>query len=702
MKSDTEKRLEQYGVWVKVKPREVTKPKAEAASFELSDLEIPESEPTVEPVDAPEKSADSGLPSIEDEFDQQPSAPSGESVRPLTPEEEQLIGSFTPEEEESGSAITQEEEQLLDDLENELSATEAADVPQAIEASETMELEIGEDNPPILEESAQAPEVPDIALGQESGEELPELELDEGAERLPESEPVEESAGEGPFDDLKALEDELSTVKAGVAAAQTGAGPDILARIEEELKSIKTDLTDLRQTITELRQAPPKTAEPASEEENKGFFEEDEDETIALTGDELDNILNTAEITEGTAEPEALIPDEPDTLLGKPDLLDYTGEKAKEPEGESAAPHPEPEIPDLSLENPDEPGAAAGETESAPEAALDDLMAPPVEKDAPDAESGPAPLEELSLEEETPMEEISLDLDAPAEEPGSGSGEEISLDLDTPVEEETPAPLEDLTFEEETPEKEAEAIEEIAEIEEIEEIEEIGEIEEVEEVKNLAADTVEAEESPSADTPAGPLDIDLSIENLEMEEAPVEAVPDLEIPEEEAPVEELGLDELVLDEPVPEAETAGTADAPSDADIEMVPLEALPAATFMEPKEIAIDDDILQKEIREIDADTRTEGPEIEIEEEAATEKEPAIHEELPEAVVELDAEAPKEAAETEAPSIPDDLKGEVRSVLKYLDQLLEALPEDKIKEFADSEYFTMYKKLFEELGLSG
>jgi hypothetical protein len=49
---------------------------------------------------------------------------------------------------------------------------------------------------------------------------------------------------------------------------------------------------------------------------------------------------------------------------------------------------------------------------------------------------------------------------------------------------------------------------------------------------------------------------------------------------------------------------------------------------------------------------------------------------------------------------VPDDLKDEIRAVLKYMDHLLEALPEDKIQEFASSDYFVMYKKLFEELGL--
>jgi hypothetical protein len=47
-----------------------------------------------------------------------------------------------------------------------------------------------------------------------------------------------------------------------------------------------------------------------------------------------------------------------------------------------------------------------------------------------------------------------------------------------------------------------------------------------------------------------------------------------------------------------------------------------------------------------------------------------------------------------------DRLKSEIKSVLSYLDKLLDSLPEDKIEEFARSKYFDTYKKLFEELGL--
>jgi hypothetical protein len=51
--------------------------------------------------------------------------------------------------------------------------------------------------------------------------------------------------------------------------------------------------------------------------------------------------------------------------------------------------------------------------------------------------------------------------------------------------------------------------------------------------------------------------------------------------------------------------------------------------------------------------------------------------------------------------SLPGDLKDEIKEVLKYMDELLESLPEDKIQEFARSEHFEVYKRIFEDLGIS-
>jgi len=58
------------------------------------------------------------------------------------------------------------------------------------------------------------------------------------------------------------------------------------------------------------------------------------------------------------------------------------------------------------------------------------------------------------------------------------------------------------------------------------------------------------------------------------------------------------------------------------------------------------------------------------------------------------------EADADEDIDIPANFKSELKSVLSYMDHLLESLPEDKIEEFAKSEYFDSYRKIFKELGL--
>jgi|GEM_PF-2381926 len=56
---------------------------------------------------------------------------------------------------------------------------------------------------------------------------------------------------------------------------------------------------------------------------------------------------------------------------------------------------------------------------------------------------------------------------------------------------------------------------------------------------------------------------------------------------------------------------------------------------------------------------------------------------------------------EDEFPSISDELKDEIKGILKYMDELLVSLPEEKVREFRRSEHFETYKKIFEELGIS-
>ncbi|GHV76122.1 hypothetical protein AGMMS49942_09430 [Spirochaetia bacterium] len=65
---------------------------------------------------------------------------------------------------------------------------------------------------------------------------------------------------------------------------------------------------------------------------------------------------------------------------------------------------------------------------------------------------------------------------------------------------------------------------------------------------------------------------------------------------------------------------------------------------------------------------------------------------------VDIPEEAPsKPEAGTE---IPSGFRNELIQVLEYMDKLLESLPEEKIEEFAQSEHYVTYKKLFDELGI--
>ncbi len=77
-------------------------------------------------------------------------------------------------------------------------------------------------------------------------------------------------------------------------------------------------------------------------------------------------------------------------------------------------------------------------------------------------------------------------------------------------------------------------------------------------------------------------------------------------------------------------------------------------------------------------------APEAPVTEEPIVEKEPVVEE-----------------TKADSNSVNSDLKQDIKSVLLYMDQLLENLPEEKIVEFAKSDEFTTYKKLFSELGLS-
>jgi pilus assembly protein FimV len=597
----SERKLEQYGVWVKVKPRELTDAPPLEESFELSDLESPKT--------------------------------GGKSLLAKAQE----------------SALTAEEETLLNELETELS-------PEG-EAGENV---LVPDEEPLLAES----ELPDlesepgaganeIALGQSSDEELPELE-EEQEPRSPLSQAAEPSEVEvtlsedivekDHFNDLEALETELASVTTR-KREPSASSAEILSRIEEELRSIRTDLTQLRGELSGLR-ASAAEAPAAEEEVNQaapgGFFDEDEDETIALTGDELDNILNTAEITE---EPLESAPVETPTMeleteaaAPQEDILSYETPVLEEGPTPAAAPAEEEAEP---VDLAEETLVLADDELPAMEEALEEPLLTEAEADELPAE--------LVLEEE-PAEAL----------PAKAADELPSLDLEgLPEIEEELAPVEEAPARKTAADEESETIDletlDLGEeptvvnavAEQVEDVEALGDLESIPEL------TEEATEEQ------GPTDAD------------IEALAD------EVDLEALAAEAQELEDEVPAA--------PKVDDLELVELEA-PAEPAAKPAEQA---------------------EEIEISFESDLDKDVESLEQLaePESLETVEQVAEAEEAESAAKpapagGIPDNLKDEIRTVLKYMDHLLEALPDEKIQEFASSDYFVMYKKLFEDLGL--
>jgi pilus assembly protein FimV len=589
-----EKKLEQYGVWVKVKPHDVTTAPVLEESFGLSDLESPR---------APARTGKAG----------------GKSA--LTAEEEKLLDELEteldPGEEGAGIAVP-DEEPLLDDA-------ELPEIETATGRTGSSDLESGssgDDELPELEEDLEpAPRAAPKARGQASGRGKPsEVEVT-----------LSENAEEDQFDDLAALETELASVSTRTSGASTSSA-EILARIEDELRSIRSDLNQLRHDLSGLR----KTAAEGGGEgpsaqagSQGGFFDEDEDEAIALTGDELDNILNTAEITEESAEPQGAV-----ESAGTEDVLSFDT-PAPEPVEMPAASDDldmledaEPADDTLVLTDDDLlPTAGAHGDSSAADAEelpADLVLEELTEESAPGADAASSDMPEIDLEEIPEMETEPEIAPAPRVDGAMDDEGSETIDLETLDLGEEPTVINAVP-------------------EQVEDVEDLQDAEEVMELDEAPAPKVSRKAAAQQ-----PDEVDLEALAAEAEEleddvpaAPV--VEDLEIGELETLSDEAG----GIVTPQKEIEIDFEADLAED-------VETLPSTT----------DDVLEAE-------------------EAPVEKAPA-------------RAAPADAAG----GVPDNLKDEIRTVLKYMDHLLEALPDEKIQEFASSDYFVMYKKLFEDLGL--
>ena len=588
-----EKKLEQYGVWVKVKPRDVTTAPILEESFGLSDLESPRT---------PARAGKAG----------------GESA--LTAEEEKLLDELETELEPA----VPEEEPLLDDA-------ELPEIDSAAGRTGSSDLESEDDELPELEEELEPPPRAAPKAGGRRPAEV-EVTLSEDAE------------AEDHFDDLAALENELASVTTRTSEAPTSSA-EILARIEDELRSIRSDLNQLRHDLSGLRKT---AAEGAGEGPSaqagaqSGFFDEDEDEAIALTGDELDNILNTAEITEETAETPGAGADM--DLMGESDALDAGGT------GDV-----------LSFDTP-----------------------------TPEAVEMPALSEDLDMVEDAEPADDTLVLtdDDLLPTAGAPGGSAAATDDDLPAD----LVLEELATDDDSQasgaEKDSSDVPEI-DLEEIPEMESEPEI-----APALRADSAMDDEGSET----------IDLETLDLGEEPrvIDAVP-----EQVEEVEDLQDAEEVLElDEGPVAKPAGkkARQQPDEVDLEALAAEAeeleddVPAAPVVEDLEIGELESMAdeaggivtpQKEIEiDFEADLADDVETLPASEEDETAS-------APEEVSE-----PARSAEPSEGDVPDNLRDELRTVLTYMDHLLEALPDEKIQEFASSEYFVRYKKLFEDLGL--
>ena len=374
----------------------------------------------------------------------------------------------------------------------------------------------------------------------------------------------------------------------------------VLLKIESELSSIKQELSDLKKELSTIKVVPGGDLEPVPVPEvapkaHHGFFDEDEDETIALTGDELDNIFSTAEINETELTGETLEPEESEELIS----FDAEGVPLEEPESTA---EPEPT-------NAEDFLAGTALAEEAVDADSQDLDFPEVSQDLPlPGETHLGVPESIELEEDFSAELDSAELDK-AEE----------LDLPAPLDEDA---TDNLLGEE--PETEASV-----------------EDEEEAEMEQVSSSVFEIE-SPILDIPFD--------DEIKLEEETVSAEPELvaastEGEQELSTVEANDFEPTVETEPVAEAET---------------------------------DLDLFNAEPYE---------PEAPVALEPVAVPEPAT---IPEPV------APASSGDEVSPQ----LKSELKAVLSYMDKLLANLPDEKIQEFAESEHFEVYKKLFEELGL--
>ena len=588
------------------------------SEFGLDDFSTSEEQIPVQQTQTPTFENTDGMENIDlsefgfDDIDDiQDSSKDEENFKPENNTEEQNIPSLPEnniEEENPSLNETENKEEIPSLNETEIQDTTLSDMDEEIPA-------LTEND---LEENFEIPDENELSQAQEniSEEEIPTIQEDSiiEEEKLPSQEEIslpetEENQNEELtldnqeeiFDSLEENNDKTvkftESIKAPILEEMENDEEKpstqmtaIFNQIVSELSSLKNEIADLKDELKTMKISSPvqetQEIEIPEEKEQAGFFANtDEDETIALSTDELDNILNTADFTQKSTEEENIENQKSEEIQEIPEI------ETAEENGNSEE--------EINFESPEQ----IQETQKE---------------------------EELSAEDEIPFatddfdsidESYSLD-----DEPIFAENDNFNFDDN-----------EGFSLPEENSEVEEELPEEIS----------IPKGDDDIFVESSSQDFIEASSSAS--------ETDSNNEEIEV----VEEIPDNE---EIEPVEEenISFDEISTDD-----------------------------FTFEENEEekTSIEDSLTEEKLQFLQSDV-----EEKENENSSVQENKAQNEEI---------SVPQESISNENESFDGELKTEIKSVLSYMDQLLENLPEEKIEEFAQSEQFDTYKKLFKKLGLA-
>jgi hypothetical protein len=539
-----------------------------------------------------------------------------------------------------------------------------------------------------------------------------------------------EAAG---FDDMAALEKDLSTpskpqaprraaasapVAVAPAQAETSLANELLLKIANELSSIRSELVALKSQLVSVRPEAYPAPLPAAPESAPviplpipvpepltptvgGFFDDEDDEKITLTGDELDNMLSSAAFTEespgesvappsdeidflaaaGLA-PDSSLPDEP-LLPESGDYSEVSSKVAAEAMDEPVARislEDEPLVPESSLDQAAAPDESEFLSQLADEGVAPSTQAPddtsyleePIADDSIFDDTDDSGFAEVSLVEPD-FSELALEADL---------GED-DLSGDLPLDEDDVAGLPDITLEmpPNVPSFEsgtfdlgpsAEAVEEIDD-------EDFGEIA-----------LLDGETADKAGLVADPLDAEF--EDLESDLSPEDSLHH----------------EIRSDGHLAKESSKGRPDRSEDEVVSPDLSDDMPSALddslFVDSPDADGNEDISFSSMPGSEGSFEVaDSLENEIDLDEGLDEEEIVPASKHLSSVD-DASAPSGSLMAAAAAKPvdasDKLKSDIRSVLSYLDALLDSLPEEKIEEFAHSQHFDTYKRLFEELGL--